>query len=140
MIQGDAETDLADYPIAGLRLRGAQPDVAGDARAEADAASSCCGSAAGRSSRCRTLRIGAAARRCCSAAGCRSARLLHYNWYDTPNIHLCSIRDFVTLAGEMGVTIERGLFLDDRSVPRRLGRSLRLANLLGEQAIFLLKS
>lgn len=67
-------------------------------------------------------------------------RLLHYNWYDTPNIHLCSIRDFVILAGEMGVTIERGLFLDDRSVPRRLGRSLRLANLLGEQAIFLLKS
>ena len=66
--------------------------------------------------------------------------LLHYEWYDTPNIHLCSIRDFVILAREMGVTIERGLFLDDRSVPRRLGRSLRLANLLGEQAVFLLRT
>lgn len=65
--------------------------------------------------------------------------LLAYQWYDTPNIHLCTIRDFLALAEELGLAVERGLFLDSAGVPRRLGRSLRLANLLGEQAIFLVQ-
>jgi methionine biosynthesis protein MetW len=65
--------------------------------------------------------------------------LLGYQWYDTPNIHLCTIRDFLSLAKDLGIVIARGLFLDSSGVPRRLGRSLRLANLLGEQAIFLVQ-
>lgn len=63
---------------------------------------------------------------------------LPHSWYDSPNIHLCSIRDFVSLCREMDARIERGLFLDQIGTPRRLGRGLTLANLLGEQAVFLL--
>jgi methionine biosynthesis protein MetW len=63
---------------------------------------------------------------------------LPYAWYDSPNIHLCTIRDFVTLCREMDARIERGLFLDQLGTPRRLGSALTLANLLGEQAVFLL--
>jgi methionine biosynthesis protein MetW len=59
-------------------------------------------------------------------------------WYETPNIHLCSIRDFVVLCAELGITIERSLFLDRRGVPRRFAGSLWLANLLGQEAVFLL--
>ena len=34
---------------------------------------------------------------------------LDYNWYDTPNIHLCTIRDFVDLTNEIGAhTARRG--------------------------------
>ena len=29
-------------------------------------------------------------------------------WYDTANIHLCTIKDFVSLVRELGVTIEAG--------------------------------
>lgn len=65
--------------------------------------------------------------------------VLPYPWWDSPNIHLCTIRDFVFLCEEMGLTIERGLFLDQQGTPRRLGRSLLLANVLGEQAVFLLR-
>jgi methionine biosynthesis protein MetW len=64
---------------------------------------------------------------------------LPHPWWDSPNIHLCTIRDFVFLCRDMGLTIERGLFLDQRGTPRRLGRSLFLGNLLGEQAVFLLR-
>jgi methionine biosynthesis protein MetW len=65
---------------------------------------------------------------------------LPHAWYDSPNIHLCSIRDFVTLCREMDARIERGLFLDQLGTPRRLGPGLAFANLLGEQAVFLLCS
>jgi methionine biosynthesis protein MetW len=67
-----------------------------------------------------------------------TSEALPYPWYDSPNIHLCTIRDFVSLCREMDARIERGLFLDQLGTPRRLGLSLALANLLGEQAIFLL--
>jgi methionine biosynthesis protein MetW len=63
---------------------------------------------------------------------------LPHAWYDSPNIHLCTIRDFVALCREMDARIERGLFLDQLGTPRRLGSALTLANLLGEQAVFLL--
>lgn len=65
---------------------------------------------------------------------------LPYPWYETPNIHMCSIRDFIALCREMGVAIERGLFLDHTGTPRRLGTGLILANLLGEQAVFQLRN
>ncbi|HYN39152.1 MAG TPA: methionine biosynthesis protein MetW [Rhodospirillales bacterium] len=63
---------------------------------------------------------------------------LPHAWYDSPNIHLCTIRDFVALCRELDARIERGLFLDQTGTPRRLGSGLSLANLLGEQAVFLL--
>jgi methionine biosynthesis protein MetW len=66
--------------------------------------------------------------------------LLADEWFTSPNIHLCSIRDFVTLCAEKGIVIERGLFVDEKGTPRPLGRSLLLANNLGEQAVFLLRS
>jgi hypothetical protein len=65
---------------------------------------------------------------------------LPYEWYETPNIHLCSISDFVILCRKMGVTIERSVSLDRNGIPRRFGRSLYLVNLFGEQAVFLLRT
>jgi methionine biosynthesis protein MetW len=63
---------------------------------------------------------------------------LPLHWYDTPNIHLCTIQDFVALCAEIGVTIERGLAITASGRPSQI-RSLRWANLTGEQALFLLK-
>ena len=60
-------------------------------------------------------------------------------WYDTPNIHFCTIRDFVVLCEEMGITIERSLALDSKGTERHIGWALFAANLLGEQAVFLLR-
>jgi methionine biosynthesis protein MetW len=64
---------------------------------------------------------------------------LSYQWYDTPNIHFCTIRDFVVLCEEMGITIERSLALDSKGTERHIGWALFAANLLGEQAVFLLR-
>jgi methionine biosynthesis protein MetW len=65
------------------------------------------------------------------------SKTLAYQWYDTPNIHLCTIRDFTDLCAELNVTVERALSLDVNGRVRFEGAG-PLANLLGEQAIFLL--
>src|SRR6188508_1774944 len=54
---------------------------------------------------------------------------LPFKWYDTPNIHLCSIDDFRGLCRDMGVRIERAIVLDRNSKPISLPPLL--ANLLG---------
>jgi len=60
-------------------------------------------------------------------------------WYETPNIHPCTIRDFFELCAAEGYLVERWLAADEagRRAPWR--RSHRLANLFGEQAVFLLR-
>ncbi|MBM3620734.1 MAG: methionine biosynthesis protein MetW [Alphaproteobacteria bacterium] len=63
---------------------------------------------------------------------------LPHKWYDTPNIHLCSIDDFRALCAEMGVTIEKALTLSRHGRPLP-NLPLPLANLLGGQGLFLLR-
>lgn len=64
---------------------------------------------------------------------------LSYSWHDTPNIHLCTIRDFVELVDNLGAHIERGFALDHAGAPIRVNAPWWVWNLLGEQAIFLLE-
>jgi methionine biosynthesis protein MetW len=64
--------------------------------------------------------------------------LLNNPWYDTPNIHLCTIRDFVALCDALGATIERSLTLDRLGRPFWLDPRGSLANLLAEQGVFVL--
>ncbi len=60
-------------------------------------------------------------------------------WYETPNIHPCTIADFFALCAAEGYVVEQWLAVDDdgRRAPWR--KSARLANLFGEQAVFLLR-
>lgn len=60
-------------------------------------------------------------------------------WYETPNIHPCTILDFVALAEMDGHVIERWLAVDERGLKAPWRRSVRLANMFGQQALFLLR-
>ena len=111
MIQGDADTDLVDYPddafdyvILSQTLQATQRPRA---RRRADAAHRAEGD--------RLL----PEFRPLAGAGlvALTGRMpvngnLPYAWYDTPNIHFCTIRDFVALASEIDATVERALPLD----------------------------
>src|SRR5438045_3166195 len=66
------------------------------------------------------------------------SELLNNPWYDTPNIHLCTIRDFVGLCDEIGTKIERSVTLDLHGPPFSLDPRGGLANLLAEQGMFVL--
>ncbi len=64
---------------------------------------------------------------------------LPYSWYDTPNIHFCTIRDFVELCREVGAQMEKAVALNAGGQPMRVTLPWWVWNLLGEQAVFLLK-
>mgnify|MGYP001278639537 CR=1 FL=1 len=65
---------------------------------------------------------------------------LPYQWYETPNIHFCTIKDFGILCREMGIKVERSMSLDSNgSAVRQVNLAPFLSNLFGEQAVFLLK-
>lgn len=59
-------------------------------------------------------------------------------WYDTPNIHLCTIKDFLGLCADIGAEVERAVALN--AYGRKMGVSMPvfMQNLFGEQAVFLL--
>jgi methionine biosynthesis protein MetW len=63
---------------------------------------------------------------------------LPYNWYDTPNIHHCTIHDFVDLARQLDARMERSVALDRWGRRVRLHAPLWFWNLFGVQAVFLL--
>jgi methionine biosynthesis protein MetW len=64
---------------------------------------------------------------------------LSETWYDTPNIHFCTIRDFVALCEVIGAEKERAIALDSWGRPVRVNAPWWFWNLFGEQAVFLLK-
>jgi len=68
------------------------------------------------------------------------SEILHNPWYDTPNIHLCTIRDFVALCDELGTRIERSVTLDRHGKPLSLRARGGLANLFAEQGMFVLSN
>jgi methionine biosynthesis protein MetW len=58
---------------------------------------------------------------------------LPVSWHETPNIHFCTIDDFRALAAERALRVESATFLSGGT-----RRSAGLANLLAEQAVFVL--
>ncbi|HXQ49521.1 MAG TPA: methionine biosynthesis protein MetW [Stellaceae bacterium] len=64
--------------------------------------------------------------------------LLSLPWYETPNIHLCTVHDFLALCAEDGIRVEKSVTLDRFGRPFSLDPTGVLANLLAEQGLFLL--
>ncbi len=64
---------------------------------------------------------------------------LSHSWYDTPNIHFCTIRDFVNLVREIGARIETSVALNSLGHPLQVSLPWWAWNLFGEQAVFLLR-
>ncbi|MBL6899950.1 methionine biosynthesis protein MetW [Gammaproteobacteria bacterium] len=55
-------------------------------------------------------------------------------WHDTPNIHLCTIKDFELLCIECGINIIEKRFFDNSGIENSLTRLL--PNLLGSTAMY----
>ncbi|WP_449410748.1 methionine biosynthesis protein MetW [Methylobacterium komagatae] len=59
-------------------------------------------------------------------------------WYETANIHHCTIRDFVGLCRVLGARIETAAALDSRGRAMRFALPWWVWNLFGAQGVFLL--
>jgi len=63
---------------------------------------------------------------------------LPHAWYDTPNIHFCTIKDFRDLTLIVGARMEKAVAFNAWGNPLRLAAPWWFWNLFGEQAVFLL--
>jgi methionine biosynthesis protein MetW len=61
------------------------------------------------------------------------------HWYETPNIHPCTIRDFFALCEAENYVVEQWLAVDDEGRRGPWRRAPRMANLFGEQGLFVLR-
>jgi len=71
-------------------------------------------------------------------------RTLDYSWWATPNIHLCTLADFVDLANECNATIVEAYALDEHGSSRKvepgsLSHGWLGPNLFAQGGVFLLK-
>lgn len=60
-------------------------------------------------------------------------------WYETQNIHFCTIRDFVEMLDELDAHIERAVALNSMGAPLRVSAPWWVWNMFGDQAVFLLR-
>lgn len=70
---------------------------------------------------------------------CRRGRMpvskfLPYTWYDTPNIHFCTVKDFEVLCSEMDIRILHSSVINGEN--RHGGFAQRFPNLLGVTAVY----
>lgn len=138
VIQGNADTDLADYPSAAFDYAILSQTLQATQRPR-DVLS-------------HLLRVGGRAIVSFPNFGYWKARWhllskgrmpvtrgMPEEWWETPNIHFCTIKDFVVLARCMDIVIEKGVALREDGRLNRLSATGPWANLMSAQAVFLLR-
>jgi methionine biosynthesis protein MetW len=60
-------------------------------------------------------------------------------WYNTPNLHMCSIKDFFDFCSKKNITLEQSIALNNETTSSINTGNLNLKNLSSELGIFLIK-
>ena len=60
-------------------------------------------------------------------------------WYDTPNLHMCTIKDFVNFCEKKNINLFKSLALHEKKVSIINNNNLNSKNLLSELGIFLIE-
>jgi methionine biosynthesis protein MetW len=137
VVQGDADTDLVDYPAGAFDFAILSQTIQATRQPKAVLE--------------QLLRIGKRVIVSFPNFGFWKVRLklaltgrmpttgaLSNAWYETPNIHLCTIADFVDLTVAANATLERALAVEEGGDVRALSVPGYWDNLTAEGAIFLL--
>jgi len=61
-----------------------------------------------------------------------------YEWYETPNIHFCSIKDFVILCQKLDLLIAKEIYISKKFCFPRIVNNKFFANILADYAIFVI--
>jgi methionine biosynthesis protein MetW len=132
VVQGDADSDLADYPAGAFDMAILSDTLQAMQRPAAVLAELV---RIGRRGVVSFPNFGHWRVRASLALGGRMpvTKSLPVSWHETSNIHFCTIDDFRALAAAQGLRVESAAFL---SGGRRRGAAL--ANLMAEQAVFVL--
>ena len=64
---------------------------------------------------------------------------LPYEWYNTPNLHMCTIQDFYNFCNKKGINIFKTISLNGQKTSKITSSNLKFKNLISELGIFLLE-
>ena len=64
---------------------------------------------------------------------------LPYQWYNTPNLHMCTIQDFYNFCNNKGINIYKTISLNGEKISNISNSNLKYKNLISELGIFLLE-
>jgi methionine biosynthesis protein MetW len=65
-------------------------------------------------------------------------KIIPYQWYDTPNIHFCSIKDFKILCKELNFITKNEIFINSDQQLNQFILLQKFSNLFAEYGIFLI--
>ena len=60
-------------------------------------------------------------------------------WYNTPNLHMCTIKDFVNFCDKKNINLFRSIALHEETVSEINNKNLNVKNLFSELGIFLVE-
>ena len=64
---------------------------------------------------------------------------LPYNWYNTPNLHMCTIKDFYELCNDKKINMEKIVVINSNKTSLINNNNIKLKNLFSEVGIFLIR-
>ena len=60
-------------------------------------------------------------------------------WYNTPNLHMCTIRDFVNFCNEKKIIISKSMCLTNEKISEISSRNMSYKNIFSQLGIFLIQ-
>jgi len=66
-------------------------------------------------------------------------RNLPNEWYNTPNLHMCTIQDFVNFCNKKNITINQSMCLTNEKISKITKGNMRYKNIFSELGVFLIQ-
>ena len=60
-------------------------------------------------------------------------------WYDTPNLHMCTIQDFVNFCDEKNIKIDQSMCLTNERISKITNKNMQYKNIFSQLGIFLIE-
>tara|TARA_B110000438_G_scaffold259466_1_gene268873 strand:- start:390 stop:983 length:594 start_codon:yes stop_codon:yes gene_type:complete len=62
-----------------------------------------------------------------------------YDWYNTPNLHMCTIQDFVNFCDKKNIKIDKSMCLTNEIISEITITNMRYKNIFSQLGVFLIK-
>ena len=62
-----------------------------------------------------------------------------YDWYNTPNLHMCTIQDFVNFCNNKDIKIDKSMCLTNEKISEITKQNMKFKNIFSQLGIFLIQ-
>ena len=64
---------------------------------------------------------------------------LPHEWHNTPNLHMCTIKDFVNFCRKKNIKIDKSMCVTDEKISRITNKNMNYKNIFSQLGIFLIE-